>query len=251
MTRQWTRVCKVCSKRFRPPLIWHRGVQEISSRRTCSNTCAHKLVKSTGTKWTQEEDEMLIELAGSSPKDQIVRTFKKYAVGKRQRPRTHEAIRIRANRLGLSLVPEVGMLSIQKIAHKLGVDADRVRYWKKLGLRITYKTKTGHYISEEEIARFARSRPDRFSGIKYERLMEVIGSIELCRFIVLNYPKRVEFLMKARRVMCTDTQDNTRKVFPSIYAASKDPGIHLSKSSIERSLRLKVESCGYRFEYFD
>ena len=251
MTRQWTRVCTVCSNRFRPPLIWHRGVQEISSRRTCSNTCAHKLVKSTGSRWTQEEDELLRELAGSSPKDQIVRTFKKDALKRGQLPRSHEAIRIRANRLGLSLVPDVDMLSMHKIAKKLGIDADRVGYWRKLGLKVSYKTKTGHYISEEDLARFARARPDRFGGIEYERLIQVINSIELCRFIVLNYPKRVDFLMKARRVMCTDVQDYSRKVYPSVNAAARDPNLHLSKRSIERSLRLKVESRGYRFEYFD
>lgn len=253
MARQWTRVCKMCSERFVPPTI-SNGThgQIISPRQTCSTTCAAKLTQSSNKYWAHEEEQMLLDLAGSSPKEQILRVFKKYALKHDQLPRSWSAIRSHAHKLGVSLDPEVDFLVIPKIARRLGIGTSRVKYWTKIGLKASFETKTRKYISEKELSRFASKHPDRFGGIKYENLIQVIEDIDLCRFIVLNYPNRVDYSIKpARRIICVDTKNNTKRIYNSISAAKKDKSLYLSNRSIERCLKLKVEACGYRFEYFD
>ena len=253
MTRQWTRKCKTCSKRFRPPTILNgTHGQEISSRQTCSATCAAKLTHSSNKKWTEEEEQLLMDLAGSSPKDQILRVFKKHALEHDGLPRSWFAIRSRAHKLGVSLESEVDFLVIPKIARRLGIGKSRVKYWTKIGLKTCFETKTRKYVSEKELSRFALKHPDRFGGIKYENLIQVIDDTDLCRFIVLNYPKRIDYSIRPpRRIICVDTKNNIKRVYNSISAANKDSSLYLSKKSIERCLSLKIEACGYRFEYFD
>ena len=253
MVRKWTRVCKMCSTRFVPPIIFNgTHGQEISNRQTCSASCAAKLTQSSNKNWTDEEEQLLMDLAGSSPKDQILRIFKKHALDRDELPRSWSAIRSHAHKLGVSLESEVDFLVIPKIARRLGIGKSRVKYWTKIGLKTCFESKTRKYISEKELSRFALKHPDRFGGIKYENLIQVIDDIDLCRFIVLNYPKRIDYSLRPpRRIICVDIKNNIRKVYNSVSAAKKDKNLYLSKKSIERCLKFKIESCGYRFEYFD
>ena len=226
--------------------------KKISARQTCSTTCAARLTQSSNKKWTEEEEQLLMDLAGSSPKEKILRMFKKDAIKRGELPRSWLAIRSHAHKIGVSLEPEVDYLVIPKIAKRLGIGKTRVKYWLKKGLKTSYETKTRRYISEKELSRFAAENPDRFGGIKYENLIRVIDDIDLCRSIVLNYPERIDYSIRPpRRIICVDVKNNTRRVYDSISAANRDQTLYLSKKSIERCLHLKIEACGYRFEYFD
>ena len=253
MTKKWTRACKTCSKRFEAPTIFNGSHgQMISPRQTCSATCAAKFTRSSSKRWTAEEDALLMDLAGSAPKFKILKTFNRHALKNGQIPRGWVAIRKRAHILKVSLKIEIDYFVIPELARRLGIGKARPTYWTKIGLKFCFKTKTRKYISKEALVEFARKRPDRFSGIKYGNLILAIDDLELCRFIAAKYPKRLDFSLRpARRVVCIESKSNTRRVYNSISAAKRDSNLYLSRRSIERCLKLKIEACGYRFEYLD
>lgn len=193
-----------------------------------------------------------MRLAGSAPKAKILRDFRQHASKKKIFPRNWVAIRKRAHILGVSLKVEIDYFVIPELARRLKIGKSRVTYWTKIGLKFCFETKIRKYISGEELTRFASERPERFSGIEYSNLIQVINEVELCRLISSKYPERLDFSLRpARRIACTEIKSNKRKVYPSTCAAKRDKSLYLSKRSIERSLRLKVETCGYRFEYLD
>ena len=253
MVRQWTRKCKICSTRFSPPSIFNgTDRQKISSRQTCSAMCAAKL-RLDSRRWTAEENALLMRLAGSAPKAKILRAFRRHALEEGIIPRNWVAIRKRASIVGVSLKLEIDYFCIPELARRLDVGKTRPRYWtKKMGLKFCFETKYRKYISRAELTRFASKHPERFSGIRYNNLIQVIDDLELCRAISLKYPKRIDFALRpVRRIACTEVKSNKKKVYPSTCAAKKDKNLYLSKTSIERSLKLKIETCGYFFEYLD
>ena len=246
------RKCAFCGKRFRIPLVCSGNSKEpsvFSKRKTCSMKCSKFLAAARRAPWSKDEMQFLEDFVGTMPLTEIARRHEKIRESYGWPARSKNAFQARVRKLNLCLdITEC--LSLKGIAKTLGVSVRRAHGMAKAGLKIAYKTKSHNLVSVDDLEAFACKNMKWFSGVKFDNLFSVFYSADLCREIVRKYPKRVAINAQDKApcpVLCT----TTGKRYKSIYAASLDKDLHVSRSSIYRSLQAKIATCGYRFEYLE
>ena len=246
------RKCAFCGKRFKVPLICSGNNKEpsvFSKRKTCSMKCSKSLANSRRAVWGKDEMQFLEDFVGTMPLAEIVRRHENIRESRNWPARSKDACRARINKLNLCL-DTTECLCLKQIAKILEISRRRVYRMEGAGLKIAYKSKSHNFVHVNDLEAFAEKNMQWFSGAKFDNLFKLFYSADLCRSIVRAYPKRVALILQdkpAQPILCT----TTGKRYKSIYAASLDKDLHLSRSSIFRSLQAKVISCGYRFEYIE
>ena len=236
------RKCVACGQRFTPP-IQSRG--RVSKRITCSYKCHRQLVANK-IFWTPEEKQFLHDHANELPLPLFYEVFKRHATISGWPPRTFNGFCQHLAKLGYTAEPMTTMMSCSRLAKVIGVSPYTVSNWPHQGLKIRYRTKDGtRYFNVNDVRKFAKARPQNFGGLKYEGLYALFGDEELCRHILLNYPKRHRIIAQPRRVLCV----TTNKVYKSLADAAKDTYLH--KTSVYKSCKFNQEFAGLRFRYYD
>lgn len=236
------RICTVCGYKFFPPLV---SQSRTSRRTTCSKECAHKLNVRRRSYWSQEDLQILRDIAESLPPRQLVQVFNNLASKQNRPTRTRNAIYLKCNDLKLSVYPLYNTLTTDRIVSALKIDENKIYRWISRGLKTTrgsHKNAARHYITIEHLRKFARLHPEEFAGVNRDELFMLIEDKDLADQIKEQHPKRI---FGAMRVRCLETGE----VFPSQAAAAKH--FYLYRSALYRAVKYGKAVGGYHFQRVD
>lgn len=237
------RICVNCGAGFYAPKI-SKG--RSSKRRTCSDACHRAYLVKTKKPWSEEEDAYIHDHANEFPLPLFLKFYNRFAVENGFPMRSRTAFSQRVNRLGYKLEPLTFMIGTKRLAELLKIPRGTVDDWPRQGLKVSCRLKDGtRYYNLKEVRNFAIARPQNFGGLKYEDLYRVLGDVDLCREIVLKYPRRHTGIAKPRRVLCV----TTNKIYGSLAEAGK--ANFLSRTVIYKSCKFGKQYAGLRFQYFD
>lgn len=236
------RACTVCGYKFFPPIL---SKSRTSRRITCSEECAHKLNVRRRNYWSQEDLQILRDIAESLPPYQLVQVFNNLASKQNRPTRTRNAIFLKCNDLKLSVYPLYSTLTTDRIVSALGIDENKIYRWINKGLKTTRgsrKNAARHYITIENLRKFACSYPEEFAGVNRDELFLLIEDEDLVDQIKQQHPKPI---FGAMRVRCLETGE----VFPSQAAAAKH--FYLYRSALYKAVKFGQAVAGYHFQRVD
>lgn len=236
------RPCVICGNLFHPIYYTKGG---LSPRKTCSDQCRSKLYAQQRKQWKLEEIELLKDYAESMPSNQLICVFNQFNQQKGNEYRTACSIKLKLNELGLSLRPQYSLLSCNALARLLGVSADAVLYWTKIGLAYSKQRdvpRSPRFISAANLRKFARKRPELFGGLNSIDLYIALESKSLVEFITTNYPNRHRGTKPPQRVRCVETG----RIYSSYMEAAK--AHYVTRSGIFKAVKFGRTANGHHFE---
>jgi RNA polymerase sigma-B factor len=168
------RRCEVCDRVFG---LWEKAycIAKSNIPKTCSSVCARKLSGQSNPNfngWSDLEIKFLKDRIGKMPTIKIIEEFQK-----RWTHRTNTALKVKLKRIAKSLKCTDDGWSMRDLARLLDIPADRVRVWKKRGLKmdkIPRATVGQCVIYRKDLHEFCTEQYWRFSGIDVEKLTEVL-----------------------------------------------------------------------------
>lgn len=170
-----------------------------------------------GQLWTEQEDDMLAEMAGDSPWPMVCRAYRMWAKKQGLPERTPLAMRKRCLHKKISRKSVGKVITTGLICQLLGIDPKTVHKWLKAGYlpykRYGQKYST-HFILRSDLRGLARERPHLFGGQSVGTLTQLLDNEQLAEEIAaMELPS----LLQAKPVICVETGRRYR----SIQAAAK------------------------------
>jgi hypothetical protein len=210
------RTCAICKKKFE---LVPDSRNRLRERKTCSKTCSNKIYRS---KWSDEEINVLLELAQTLPSESLFRTYNIIASSRNFKKRTSNALRMRLQRLGISLTPCVEWYPISQIAEMLGLCYKTVSNWEKYGLKVSRMSncrRSPRFVHQSELKKFIKSKPRFFGGCNRFGIYSFLEDIDAVDNLLKKYPTRHH---PTRRYPVEKI--DTGEIFESITAAAKAVG---------------------------
>ena len=218
-----------------------------STRKTCSRECSFKF-RPTVRPWTKEETDTLLDLVQSLPLRRLVKAFNMWNRMRGRPDRTTISIDKKIRKLGYSTRAEIMYYSFSKVAQILKLPRNTVAGWKKLTVDPleTYqhdgKKFAFNYVTQKELLRFAKKRPECFGGVDQVGLGLLLEDADLAREILRQYPRRPKRKFAEKRVRCVETG----KIYASLGEAARD--VYVARQGISRAIRKGHKANGYHFE---
>lgn len=161
------------------------GFDEISEilGRSCNSVRGkwHFIKNQKGEKkaksWSEEKTELLIELAETLPRTQLIITYNERAVKKGFSRRTLPSISKRLFVLGQSMKPACGWYNMTNTAIGLGFSRQKISNWMKAGLKVDNEG-THVYIRVDNLVKFILDHPTSLDGIPDEGLQWFIAILK-------------------------------------------------------------------------
>lgn len=187
------KTCPYCGKEFE--LVGEMPSQVKRSH--CSQSCAAKsnlaARSDMSNPWSDEEIALLKSWIGKKPLGLIQREWKLIAKKKGWHERSDEAIHVKFGRLcrelGVSEKAKHDNLSMYELSRQLDIPFDRVREWRRLGLKAFESgidvDGRSHVIaiSRKNLREFAIFHPEQFWGIDRHKLSKALGDSKLAKHI--------------------------------------------------------------------
>jgi hypothetical protein len=187
-------------------------------------------------RWSQEEDDMLAEMAGDTPWPQTVRAYRMWAKTNGFPERTPNALLKRCKHKKISRVSVGKVITTGLISQLLGIDPKTVRQWLKADYlpykRYGQKT-SSYFILRSDLRSLARERPHLFGGQSVSTLIQLLDNEELAEEIVaMGLPSVLQASpFKAKPVICVETG----RRYCSIKAAAK--AVYVTSTPLEAAVK--------------
>jgi hypothetical protein len=220
-----TRICKVCKQRFS---VLYKSRNRISDRQTCSKKCANTVTRNA---WSKQEHEILLELASTMPINSLHRTYNSLASRHKFQCRTEAALRVKLQKLGISVVPCVEFFSINQIAEMLGFPYKTVSNWHFYGLKVIHMNKcrrSRRYVTRIDLKRFLKKRPHFFGGANRLGLQAILENIDAVDQFLTQHPKRNKKPPTSPNkiaIRCIETQEEFETITAAAVAIKVNPSV--------------------------
>ncbi|BAS55365.1 sigma factor SigF [Leptolyngbya boryana NIES-2135] len=207
--------CQVCDRIF---ALWKKPSR---IPQTCSSVCARKLSAQANSIniWSDAELDFLKSRIGKMPTAKIYESFHVAAAHHGWTDRTDVALKVKITRLAKSVKCVDDGWSMTDLAKRLDVPVDRIRVWKKRGLKTEMVARgiTGQcVIYRVALHEFCTEHFWRFSGIDIDRLSEILGDRALAE-------KCAAQPLKKKRVEVQDLR--SKKIYRSAREAARVLGV--------------------------
>jgi hypothetical protein len=194
-----------------------------------------------GQAWSSVEADMVEQLAGDVPPDQLIDAYNQWADQKGYPQRSKQAILSRVKRSGLSNRAIGEWVSSGYICRVLDVGYDRANRLSDHREVHCHRADSGYrYFKRSDLRRAAKESPEIFRGISANRLYLLLEDRELSESIAAAYP----LPGNSPKSVCAI---ETGWTFPSINAACRH--FHVSHGAIQQAIRTGRESAGYHWTY--
>lgn len=198
-------------------------------------------------RWSAAETEYLLELAGDVPGPLLADRYNRWAAQQGHPRRSHQALRLRAERFGYNIHAVGAWLTTGAIAQILEIAPHVPGYWAEQWPEILKpyqpKARPGSwrrgrvYISRVALRAFARCRPEQLGGIREANLLCLLENEQLAEQIAANYPSRPPN-RQLRPVRCVETGE----VFPTRRAAAR--AVFVTECNIGGALAGRIKTAG-------
>lgn len=228
-------ICQYCDKEFETP----------RRRKTCSPPCAKKLghySRGESGAWHEDDKAFLERKAGEMLLPDLVKALNLYRRRHGRSPKSTRTVQRMVYRQGLEIRCTLDNLSMSELALQLGVSRNRVRTWRKQGLKARQISSRLTAIKCKDLAKFMREHPAIAVTINPEQLGLLIGTALAKRLYRTSPPAD---LKRIRPVVCVETGDR----YPSVSSAASANFIH--RTSITQAIQRCGRSAGYRWQYVD
>jgi hypothetical protein len=221
-----------------------RSFEYRKPRRSCSKSCAAKLTYVAENKtWPPESEEWLEERVGIIPLTEIEEAYRQIAAQKGWPPRTYNALKSKAQRLGLRQRCHLDNLTRAELGRVLGISHTRVKTWTKQGLPYKQLSHTHTAVRVRDIRTFLLKNPDSAIGVNPEGLAWLLGDDAARKVLGRITRKNVPGI--PRPVVNL----STGKVYPHVKAAGSE--CFVAGISIAGAIRRNGTCAGYRWAYLD
>lgn len=217
--------------------------------RFCSKICATRYINlaMSSPRWTEEEDELLVENIGELPSKELISAYKKSALKLGFPQRTSEAIDRRLSKIskekGLSRDCVDDNFPICAAAKFLGVSKEILKkfvYSKELPAKKVTNSQSA--IRKSHLAKLVLKYPEYFAKCETERL-----------FWLFEHGEEKKVMEKIARIKSAEpVRPKSFRVtdgaiaYPSVRAAAK--ANHCHQTTIRRAMKANKTVNGKRFE---
>jgi hypothetical protein len=180
-------------------------------------------------RWSAEEDEFLMGLAGDLPMPMIRQTWAAEAAKHGWRQRNAHALRTRIYRLGCASMPTGKWMTLAGLLG-LGIHRKTISDWLTQGVIPSVLTggRNLRYFKRADVVKLAKAEPWRFGGCDADQLFCVLENRGLADRIAAEYPFRQGV---AKPVRCVDTG----RVWPSASAAARS--VYCTQQALNDGMR--------------
>lgn len=228
-------VCEHCHQPFQAP----------KKRRCCTRShSAQLMLEARGDHpWKPEELALLEELSGHQPFPAIVSAVQRLDRKMGWHVRTHEAVKIKLGRMGLTRKCVYDNFTRQELARTLNIPYDRVESWtQKHGLPYSKVSRNQGRIKLIDFQKWAKQNPQCLAAIEFSRLLFVLNDERLAQqcsempLPTIGRPQRVRNL-------------HTGQEYPSFRQAAL--ASYVTKHCIPAAIERGGRSAGYAWEVLD
>lgn len=166
------RACKVCAAPI-PAVLTPSG--RPTKRQCCSYFCSMWARNSTrSARWSDQELEALLSIAGSVPLVEVVRRYNRWAARFGSQSRTHTAIRLKVHELIGSVASVGDWVDLRTVADAVGMSREQVRGWAMSHPELKARQMSGPggrwFIYRASFKALAQARPLLFRNSDRDRL---------------------------------------------------------------------------------
>ena len=190
-------------------------------------------------RWTPAEVQQVELLAGNVPGFMLLDAYNEWAARARYPQRTERAICHAVSKLGIGCTAHGDWMTTCYVADVLDIALTSVVRWERAGLIPCVKHGRKRFYRRTDIVEMARTHPERFSGISFHRLYQLLEDHSLATRIAAQYPYRSGHGRPVRAV-----EPDWR--FPSISIAARH--FHVVPNGIQFALRTGGTCVGYHWE---
>lgn len=192
-------------------------------------------------RWSTAELDMLEEIAGDQPPDQLIIIYNKWATKHGHAKRTRGAILTRLSRSGITAKAVGDWVSSGYICATLGVGLDTTQRWSdRRGIPCHRGSRNARFFRRSDLRRVAKKQPETFGGIAANRLFLLLEDRELADSIAERFPRRA---MEPRPVRTIETG----WLYPSVRAAAAR--FNICRQAIQHSIRTGGTAAGYHWTH--
>lgn len=196
-------------------------------------------------RWSPEEVDYFLELAGEVPWPRAVARMQRKAKASGWPVRSEKALMLWANKRGISCrARQATWTSSYGVGELLGCPPSRVNAWLRVSnvREILRAEKVGRfwYIERSAWRRLARQRPQVLGGFGVDALFALLEDRELAEQVAKRHP----FIQGDWRVRCVETG----RIWPSCSAVARH--FHVSREAVGLSIRhgRRLAALGLTFE---